>query len=112
MDLGLDSTGQAVAPIVACAFKLRWDSMLNDNARFHVLGTCLGYVGAIEWQGRGLPHGHVTVWLAGEVNAETLCMCVCVCALCRYVVYCGVAVPGRVSTARVHRDEDAYARVP
>ena len=81
MDLGLDSTGQAVAPIVACAFKLRWDSMLNDNARFHVLGPCLGYVGAIEWQGRGLPHGHVTVWLAGEGNAETLWMCVCVCVV-------------------------------
>eukprot|EP00980_Cylindrotheca_fusiformis_P006342 scaffold1356_cov123-Cylindrotheca_fusiformis.AAC.23 len=45
--------------IVARVFKLKFDELICDLTKRHVMGLCLGFLSVTEFQKRGMPHGHV-----------------------------------------------------
>eukprot|EP00980_Cylindrotheca_fusiformis_P006029 scaffold1294_cov78-Cylindrotheca_fusiformis.AAC.1 len=50
---------QECPDIVARAFKLKFDELICDLTKRHVMGLCLGFLSVTEFQKRGMPHGHV-----------------------------------------------------
>ncbi|KAK1389884.1 hypothetical protein POM88_018062 [Heracleum sosnowskyi] len=49
--------------LVARVFKMKFDAMMNDLTKKHVLGRVLAVVYTVEFQKRGLPHAHIVLWL-------------------------------------------------
>eukprot|EP00980_Cylindrotheca_fusiformis_P017429 scaffold5420_cov77-Cylindrotheca_fusiformis.AAC.3 len=45
--------------IIARVFKIKFDELLSDLTKRHVMGLCLGYLAVTEFQKRGMPHGHI-----------------------------------------------------
>ena len=45
--------------ITARVFKKKFDASACDLTQNHVLGLCLGFSSAVEFQKKGLPHGHI-----------------------------------------------------
>eukprot|EP00980_Cylindrotheca_fusiformis_P001154 scaffold319_cov97-Cylindrotheca_fusiformis.AAC.14 len=45
--------------IIARVFKLKFDELLHDLTKRHVMGLCLGFLAVTEFQKRGMPHGHI-----------------------------------------------------
>ena len=62
--------GEAAAnrpDLVARVFRIKWKALLNLLLKDHVLGHVIAYTWVIEFQKRGLPHGHMLLILR---NAE------------------------------------------
>ncbi|XP_024636452.2 uncharacterized protein [Medicago truncatula] len=49
--------------IIARVFKIKFDELLNDLTKKHILGKVVAYMYTIEFQKRGLPHAHILIFL-------------------------------------------------
>ncbi|PNY10906.1 helicase-like protein [Trifolium pratense] len=49
--------------IVTKVFKIKFDKLMKDLTKRHVLGKVLAYMYTIEFQKRGLPHAHILIFL-------------------------------------------------
>ncbi|XP_019438873.1 PREDICTED: uncharacterized protein LOC109344563 [Lupinus angustifolius] len=54
--------------IISRVFKIKFDQLLTDLKKHHVLGKVLGYMYTIEFQKRGLPHAHILLFLHPSSN--------------------------------------------
>ena len=52
-------------------FKLHLDELIRDIKVKGVLGKHLSSIYVIEYQKRGLPHGHMLIWLTSECKLRT-----------------------------------------
>ena len=52
--------------LVARVFRLKWKQMLKEILEDHILGVDIAYCWVIEFQKRGLPHGHLLLTVASE----------------------------------------------
>ena len=52
--------------LISRVFQLKLEEMMTDIVKKRVLGTVTGYIYAMEWQKRGLPHAHILVFLRPE----------------------------------------------
>ncbi|XP_058742520.1 uncharacterized protein LOC131615017 [Vicia villosa] len=57
----LNPTGRP--DIVSKVFKMKFDELMVDLTKRHVLGKVLAYIYTIEFQKRGLPHAHILLFL-------------------------------------------------
>ncbi|PNX64152.1 helicase-like protein, partial [Trifolium pratense] len=49
--------------IVSKVFKIKFDELMKDLTKRHILGKVLAYMYTIEFQKRGLPHAHILIFL-------------------------------------------------
>ncbi|KAI5385991.1 hypothetical protein KIW84_072535 [Lathyrus oleraceus] len=49
--------------IISRVFKIKFDELLCDLTKKHVLGRVVAYIYTIEFQKRGLPHSHILLFL-------------------------------------------------
>ncbi|CAJ2671328.1 unnamed protein product [Trifolium pratense] len=49
--------------IIARVFKIKFNELLKDLTKNHVLGRVMAYLYTIEFQKRGLPHAHILLFL-------------------------------------------------
>ncbi|KAF1891422.1 hypothetical protein Lal_00017056, partial [Lupinus albus] len=49
--------------IISRVFKMKFEELLHDLKKRHVLGKVLAYMYTIEFQKRGLPHAHLLIYL-------------------------------------------------
>ncbi|KAF1868073.1 hypothetical protein Lal_00034015 [Lupinus albus] len=49
--------------IILRVFKMKFEELLHDLKKIHVLGKILAYMYTIEFQKRGLPHAHLLIFL-------------------------------------------------
>ncbi|GAU47108.1 hypothetical protein TSUD_403410 [Trifolium subterraneum] len=49
--------------IIVKVFKMKFDLLMKDLTKRHVLGKVLAYMYTIEFQKRGLPHAHIIIFL-------------------------------------------------
>ena len=49
--------------LITRVFKIKFDELLKDLTKKHVLGKVLAYMYTIEFQKRGLPHAHLLIFL-------------------------------------------------
>ncbi|CAN1247135.1 ATP-dependent DNA helicase PIF1 [Linum grandiflorum] len=54
------------ADVMARVFKLKLNQLMFEIRKRKIFGKCIGYVHAIEFQKRGLPHAHILVFLSAE----------------------------------------------
>jgi hypothetical protein len=52
--------------LVARVFKQKYDSLMDDILKKHLLGKVIAHVAAVEWQKRGLPHVHILLFMASR----------------------------------------------
>ncbi|KAF1885860.1 hypothetical protein Lal_00042734 [Lupinus albus] len=48
--------------IISRVFKMKFEELLHDLKKIHVLGKVLAYIYIIEFQKRGLPHAHLLIF--------------------------------------------------
>ncbi|GAU50219.1 hypothetical protein TSUD_408980 [Trifolium subterraneum] len=49
--------------IIVKVFKMKFDLLMKDLTKKHILGKVLAYMYTIEFQKRGLPHAHIIIFL-------------------------------------------------
>ncbi|CAN0866486.1 hypothetical protein LINGRAHAP2_LOCUS9290 [Linum grandiflorum] len=54
------------ADVMVRVFKLKLKQLMIEVKEKEIFGKCIGYVHAIEFQKRGLPHAHILVFLSAE----------------------------------------------
>ncbi|XP_058758996.1 uncharacterized protein LOC131632231, partial [Vicia villosa] len=57
--------------IVSKVFKMKFDELMVDITKRHVLGKVLAYIYTIEFQKRGLPHAHILIFLHPQSKYPT-----------------------------------------
>ncbi|XP_058727581.1 uncharacterized protein LOC131599128 [Vicia villosa] len=57
--------------IVSKVFKIKFDEMMADLTKRHVLGRVLAFIYTIEFQKRGLPHAHILLFLHPQSKYPT-----------------------------------------
>ena len=62
---GFEHGGSNARPdLIARIFQIKLEAMMNDIVDNEIFGTVTGYIYAMEWQKRGLPHAHILVFLS------------------------------------------------
>ncbi|CAN1789045.1 hypothetical protein LINPERHAP1_LOCUS18311, partial [Linum perenne] len=54
------------ADVMARVFKLKLNQLMLEIKIKQIFGNCIGYLHAIEFQKRGLPHAHILLFLSTE----------------------------------------------
>ncbi|KAK2417432.1 hypothetical protein QL285_039731 [Trifolium repens] len=49
--------------LITKVFKIKFDELMKDLTKRHILGKVLAYMYTIEFQKRGLPHAHILIFL-------------------------------------------------
>ncbi|XP_058735847.1 uncharacterized protein LOC131623246 [Vicia villosa] len=57
--------------IITKVFKIKFDELMNDITKHHVLGKVLAFMYTIEFQKRGLPHAHILIFLHPQSKYPT-----------------------------------------
>ncbi|XP_074359006.1 uncharacterized protein LOC141698233 [Apium graveolens] len=57
--------------VVARVFKMKVDQLLDQIKNKNCFGRCIGVMHVIEFQKRGLPHGHMLIWLHPNDRPKT-----------------------------------------
>ena len=52
--------------LIARVFQLKLEEIMADIVNKQVFGTVTGYIYAMEWQKRGLPHAHILIFIRQE----------------------------------------------
>ncbi|XP_058733259.1 uncharacterized protein LOC131604861 [Vicia villosa] len=57
--------------IISKVFKIKFDTLMNDITKHHVVGKVIAYMYTIEFQKRGLPHAHILIFLHPQSKYPT-----------------------------------------
>lgn len=56
--------------ITARVFKQKMKSFMDFIVKHRIFGEVHCWMYSIEWRNRGLPHGHILIWLMNKIRAE------------------------------------------
>ena len=57
--------------LIARVFQIKLDAMMDDITKKQLFGKVVGYMYAMEWQKRGLPHAHILIFLDADSRIRT-----------------------------------------
>ncbi|XP_058777696.1 uncharacterized protein LOC131651964 [Vicia villosa] len=57
--------------IISKVFKIKFDTLMDDITKHHVVGKVIAYMYTIEFQKRGLPHAHILIFLHPQSKYPT-----------------------------------------
>ncbi|XP_039483518.1 uncharacterized protein LOC120446564 [Drosophila santomea] len=58
--------------ITARVFRQKFKALIDLIAKFKIFGNVRCWMYSIEWQKRGLPHGHILIWLIQKVTPNEI----------------------------------------
>jgi hypothetical protein len=65
-NLAMGQTASDRPDLVARVFAMKLKAFIEDIAKNHCFGKCVGFLKVIEFQKRGLPHAHILICLSPE----------------------------------------------